>query len=439
MVNEVIHISAEDCLPFKNEQAKAGVLQSFIESQQLNICYLTKPNFIDEDSRLAEYDYINKRWNAGRFIGEAFFNHENQSYKITIKPRLGEKSLLRMLEEIFNIRITKSASIQSNKDDWQHYIKRIIAFIWIQKLANANLHGLPKSQVKKEYKGQSIKGRLSVRKSIQPYYTSGEVVSIYREKQIDGTIAQILLQAYQIIRSDFGVGKGLNFPDAAQDAINQINANIKHKTLITESDYINIKYKEIYLSWKPIVDFSWDIIKRKQLSLKQKKSKNGYGFFLDMAEIWEQYLRSLLKKNLQPLGWHLKNQNLVAYKGYFFKRNLIPDLIFEKENQVMIWDAKYKRMIADYRDVDRADFFQIHTYILTQVNKKVTVGGLLYPLSIQENYSNEKFRSPYLLQDDGLKIKFAIDGIQLHKEIDDSQFNIRQTEFINRIKQDILE
>src|SRR5690606_16284987 len=186
-----------------------------------------------------------------------------------------------MLEEIFNIRITKSASIQSNKDDWQHYIKRIIAFIWIQKLANANLHGLPKSQVKKEYKGQSIKGRLSVRKSIQPYYTSGEVVSIYREKQIDGTIAKILLQAYQLISSDYGVGKGLNFPNAAQDYINQINANINHKTLITESDYINIKYKEIYLSWKPIVDFSWDIIKRKQLSLKQKKSKNGYGFFLD--------------------------------------------------------------------------------------------------------------------------------------------------------------
>jgi len=105
----------------------------------------------------------------------------------------------------------------------------------------------------------------------------------------------------------------------------------------------------------------------------------------------------------------------------------------------MIWDAKYKRMKAENRDVDRADFFQIHTYILTQVDKKIKVGGLLYPLSIQENYSNEKFTSPYLLQDDGLKIKFAIDGIQLHKEIDDSQFNIRQTEFINRIKQDILE
>lgn len=439
MDNEVLHISALDCLPFKNEQAKAGVLQSFIESQQLNICYLTKIKNTDEDSKLAEFDYLNKRWNAGRFIGEAFFYHESQSYKITIKPRFGENVLLRMLEEIFNIRITKSASIHSNKDDWQHYIKRIIAFIWIQKLANANLHGLPKTHISKEYKGQSIKGRISVKKSIKPYFTSGEVVSIYREKQIDETIAQILLQAYQIIRSDFGAGKGLNFPDAAQDAINQINASFKYKKLITESDYKNIKYKEIYLSWKPIIDFSWDIIKRKQLSIKQEKSKNGYGFFLDMAEIWEQYLRSLLKKNLQPLGWHLKNQNLIAYNGYFFKRNLIPDLIFEKENEVMVWDAKYKRMTADYRDVDRADFFQIHTYLLTQVNKRVKVGGLLYPLSMKKGYSENEFRSPYLLNPAGLKIKFAIEGIELQEDKEQESFYHKETDFVNRIKQDILE
>jgi 5-methylcytosine-specific restriction endonuclease McrBC regulatory subunit McrC len=437
MDNDVIHITALDCLPFHNEEAKAGVLQSFIESQQSNVFYLASSRRVDEDSKLAEFDYLTKKWNAGRFIGEAFFYHENQSYKITIKPRFGENALLRMLEEIFNIRITKSASIQSKTDDWQHYIKRIIAFIWIQKLANANLHGLPKIHISKEYKGQSIKGRISVRKSIKSYYASGEVISNYREKQVDDTIAQILYQAYQIIRSDFGSGIGLNFPDAAQDAVNQINASIKFKKLITETDYQNIKYKVIYLSWKPIIDFSWDILKRKQISLKQEKSKNGYGFFLDMAEIWEQYLRSLLKKNLQPMGWYLKNHSLLAYKGFFFKRDLIPDLIFENANEVMVWDAKYKRMTADYRDVDRADFFQIHTYLLTQANKKVKVGGLIYPLSVKKGYSVNEFRSPYLLNPEGLKIKFAIEGIELKEEQEQESFSIKEQEFMERIKQDI--
>src|SRR5690554_2187881 len=438
MDNDAIHIQALDCLPFYNEAAKAGVLQSFIETQHSNVFHLSHRKRVDEVSKLAEYDYLNKKWYAGRFIGEAFLYHENKNYKITIKPRFGENALLRMLEEVFNIRITKSASIQSKTDDWQHYIKRIIAFIWIQKLASSNLHGLPKNHISKEYKGQTIKGRLSVRKSIKSYYASGEVVSKYRVKQVDDTIAQILYQAYQIILSDIGSGVSLNFPDSAQDAINQINASIKFKKFITETDYQNIKYKEIYLSWKSIVDFSWDILKRKQLSLKQEKSKNGYGFFLDMAEIWEQYLRSLLKKNLQLLGWRLINQNLVAYKGYFFKRNLIPDLIFEKDNEVMVWDAKYKRMTANYRDVDRADFFQIHTYILTQVNKKVKVGGLIYPLSVKKGYSESEFRSLYLLNPEGLNIKFAIEGIELKEEQEQKSFFEKEQEFINRIKEVVI-
>jgi 5-methylcytosine-specific restriction enzyme subunit McrC len=433
MVNEVIQITALDCLPFHNDEAKAGVLQSFIESQQGNICYLTTTKRVDEDSKLAEFDYFNKKWVAGRFIGEAFFSHEKQNYKITIKPRFGEKVLLRMLEEIYNIRITKSASIQSKTEDWQHYIKRIIAFIWIQKLANANLHGLPKINYKKEYKGQSIKGRISVRQSIKSYYSSGEVISIYREKKIDDTIAQILFQSYQIIRSDFGMGIGLNFPDAAQDAINQINTSVKHNKIITESDYKNIKYKEIYLSWKPIIDFSWDILKRKQISLKQEQSKNGYGFFLDMAEIWEQYLRSLLKKKLVPLGWNYNTEKIVAYKNFFFQRELIPDIVFQKGNDILVWDAKYKRMIGNFRDVDRSDFFQIHTYIQNFLNhKNVKSGGLLYPISINQPDFN-KYRSNYLINEEGKKLNFIIDGIEFIEKNDNINHLTKEIEFVGRI------
>lgn len=439
-MGEIINITAYDCLAFDDKELSKAAMPVFMEKCE-NAIFWVNPVFASkqDDAHLAEYDYSIHQWRAGRFIGEASFSDGDKTYKITIKPRFGERALLKMLEQIFNVRITTSLT-SSSESDWQHFIKKIIAIIWVQHLANANLHGVPKNTVKKKHQGLQVRGRIDVRKSILPIKTSNEIISYAYEKALDEDMLSIVNEAYHILKFDFDFGKtGINLPDSAQNALNSIfDAKIKRK-IISYNQYKNIRYKEIYKSWKPLIDLSWDIIQQKAENLKQNKRHESIGFFLDMAEIWEQYLRSLLKKNLQPLGWHLKNQNLVAYPKYFFQRNLIPDLIFEKENQVMIWDAKYKRMIADYRDVDRADFFQIHTYILTQVNKKVTVGGLLYPLSIQENYSNEKFRSPYLLQDDGLKIKFAIDGIQLHKEIDDSQFNIRQTEFINRIKQDILE
>ena len=429
------HIEAFDCLPFNSGTVKAEILQEFIESQSDNIFRLSSDYHTDDDSKLAEYDYRNKCWNAGRFVGEAIFNHGGTEYKITIKPRFGEKMLFRMLEEIFNIRITASASQHQKSLDWQHYIKRIIAFIWLQKLANANLHGLPKLQINRECKGKIIRGRLDVRKSIRPFYQINEVVSNYREKYINPTIAQVIYQAYHIIRADFEIGK-INIPESAHEVIDKVKDSIQSKEYISNSDYNNIRYKEIYFSWKPLVDLSWDIIKRKQLSLKQDKAKNGYGFFVDMAEVWEQYLRVILKKKLLPLGWHYKDDKQIAYKGYFYQRTLIPDLVFQKENYVVIWDAKYKRMLGRSFDVDRSDFFQIHTYIQNYLNHKtVRAGGLLYPLSTSPDF--ERYKSPYLINEEGIGLNFHIDGIEITERSEAIDPKKQEAEFLNRVLSNI--
>jgi hypothetical protein len=438
MIENSINIEAFDCLPFKNEKATADVLQKFMATQSENIFWFSSDKQIDTDSKLAEYDYRNHHWLAGRFVGEAIFEHQEQDYRITIKPRFGESFLFKMLEEIFNIRITNSASSHKTTSEWQHYIKRIIAFIWIQKLANANLHGLPKQNVKQTHKGQTIRGRMNVRKSILPYYKSDELVSNYYEKQIDSDIAQIIQQAYQILKTDFQIGK-INIPDSAQEALNQVQSNVKRNEHISETQYRNIKYKDIYMSWKPLVDLSWDIIQRKHLSLKQNKAKNGFGFFIDMAEVWEQYLRAILKKNLRKQGWKYRTDKEVAYKGYFFKRELIPDLVFQKEDMISVWDAKYKRMLGRPIDIDRSDFFQIHTYIQNYINNyKVKAGGLLFPISAnQVNF--KKYGTPYLLNEEGQKLNFCIDGIELKEESDSNNQELKQEEFINRILNQLSE
>ena len=281
----------------------------------------------------------------------------------------------------------------------------------MQKLANANLHGLPKTQIQREHIGAMVRGRLDVRKSVKPYYSTQQVVSHYRDKIIDDTIAQILFQAFNIIKNNFLLGM-MNIPDSAQEAINQIYSQVKHEKHLSDADYHEIRYKEIYYSWKPLVDFSWDLIKRRQISLKQNSIKQGLGFFIDMAEVWEQYLRGLLKKNFYPLGWRLNKVPFVAYLNNFFRRSLIPDLVFEKQNQFIIWDAKYKRMAGRPFDLDRSDFFQIHTYIQHFLkDRDVKIGGLLYPL-ISPFHRKWGF-SPYLLNEDGFKTVFHVDGIAI--------------------------
>lgn len=438
-MSNTINISALDCLPFHEKEASADVISHFIKECQ-NAVFWFNPFFEkdQDDSRLAEYDYKQHKWRAGRFIGEANFDYQGKKYHLSIKPRFGEEVLLKMLEQIFNIRISTSQTKSNDNSDWQHFIKRLIAIIWVQHLANANLHGVPKKTVKRQHQSIQVRGRIDVRKSILPLKTKSELVSQSYEKAVDTDIIAIVNEAYHVLKTDFDLGASkLNLPDSAQAALNQVFEAKIPRQHISFRQYHKIKYKAIYNSWKPLVDFSWDIISQKQQGLKQDKKSKGFGFFLDMAEIWEQYLRSLLQKNLLPLGWNLKKSASVAYDGYFFKRQLIPDLIFENDNQAIIWDAKYKRMQANYKDVDRSDFFQIHTYLLSYTHKDLKIGGLLYPFTIEENYKNTKFRSPYLLSPDGINTIFGIDGIEFKQEMKTEVFHEKESEFVRRIINDV--
>jgi len=430
MSEDYIQIETFDCLSFPQKEATANVLEEFIGSQKNNVFWFSQTSAQKNDAPLAEYNYVDQCWNAGRFIGEADLFFEGEKYRITIKPRFGQKLLFRMLEEIFNIRITSSASQSGRNQEWRHYIKRIIAFIWLQKLSNANLHGMPKVNQKTEYCGTKILGKLDIRKTLKPLYTYDKLFSVYREKNIDRTIAQIIFEAYQILKNDFEIDK-ITIPDSALEAINQISGFKFKGKYITEYDYRNIRYKDIFLSWKPVVDLSWDIIKRRQLSLKQEAGRNGLGFFIDMAEVWESYLRAILRKKLAPMGWYYRSEKQVAYKGLFFQRELIPDLVFQNGNRVAVWDAKYKRMRGNPIDIDRSDFFQIHSYIQQFLNhREVKSGGLLYPIS-DSNADFTKYKSPYLMNEEGAKLNFIIDGIELKEE--------EETETILRLEDDFLD
>lgn len=93
-------------------------------------------------------------------------------------------------------------------------------------------------------------------------------------------------------------------------------------------------------------------------------------------------------------------------------------------------------------DVDREDFFQIHTYIsyYQTLGKNVIIAGLLYPL--EEKY----IKSDYSASLFGLannKIQFMINGIVLPKIEEDSkipeiiqeEFYKNKTSFIENLKQ----
>ncbi|WP_286761330.1 5-methylcytosine restriction system specificity protein McrC [Salegentibacter sp. UBA1130] len=433
MLNSPVLINAKDCFPFENQEGYGDVLKYFISNQkQLNIFHFS--NYTNRDDlEIAYFNTRDGKWYAGRLIGEAQFEYKDVNYKIVITPRFGNLQLFRMLEEIYNIKLANSKGTITKQNDYQYLIKQLIAFLWLNLLSKANKHGIPKQNEFKNYKGAIVRGRLDVRKSIIPLQVEEKIVSRYNEKVVDSTVAKILIKAYKILKADYKLSS-IRVSLGAKNAIEQLQASNTRDTYLTELDYKNLRYNNIYLSFKPVVDLSWDIIKKKNFNSNNDSTSDSFSFFLDMAEVWEIYLQSILKRHFAKFGWHLKKDKIQTYTGKDFKRLIIPDIILEKGNEVMVWDAKYKRMEFDYFDYDRADFFQIHTYIsYYHQNQKVIAGGLLYPLS--KEFSRErqfKNRSETLFNQEATNTKYLVDGID-YTNLNEEKIKEEEANFLNRI------
>ncbi len=341
------------------------------------------------------------KWFAGRWVGSV----KTGACTIKVLPRFGNLSLFALLEEIFSINVLNHLSEQE-KNESETLIEILLPYIWAKRLGDANKYGIPHTTIDVLHKGQTVKGRFLVRKSILPFFKEKAVVSATREKQVDATICRIILQAYDILRA-----KKQKLSDNAQNAIINFESAKIPKRRVTQKEYDDIQYKSIYESWRGVVDMSWQIIQHHHFSQKESESKKGFGMFVDMAEIWEMFLRSKLRKAFPD--WDVSSPEIDTYQGTFFKRKIIPDIVMQRGNDVMIFDAKWKRMELKQYDVDRADFFQIHTYIQHYHRKgfNVVAGGLLYPISMEEEKLTAKNNRTSALHDIDNNTTFIVDGI----------------------------
>lgn len=399
-------IEAKDCLSFDNRwNDKLRIFAE--ESESVNVFNISNSK-ADNDPLIA-FNYKDKKWYAGRYIGNVSFKYNKYIETINIEPRFGEPVLYKMFEEIFNVKFSKGFSSFDSENN-SYYLKILISLVWLQKLSNANRHGLP--QIKKEviHNNNIIKGRLLVRPTIKKIHTTGKAVSETKEKVLDKTVTTILHQAHKILKRDYCLGK-LSIPDNAMEAIHQIDNKFKQLKNVTLNEFKSIKYHPMYQHYKEIVDFSWQIINSNRGFDYQGKNKNTLGFFLDMAEIWENYIRSIIKKYFSADGWQIINSEYQLYPDRFYNRKIIPDIVLKKGNNYCVFDAKYKRM--EYRDgfvdLDRDDFFQIHTYIsYLQHQGNVLLGGLIYPVT--ENKISDELIHPKKLFDCSKNTYFFADG-----------------------------
>ena len=453
---------AKDCLPFSpsnGDKVLKALCEYFDATGEIN----------DVDEKIASlqtaaYPYdglspsLQTRWWAGRYIGHAYVKQEGSrnATEITIRPRFGKGFLLSIIEDIYNIKAGNHDGEFQRTDEWFSSLLNLLRRrIWVDKCAKANRYGLPRKNVNREYQGVALRGALDIRRTIMPWLIQKEICTTIYEKTFDDNICHIVYEAHRILSKNVienKVGRranqdrqssnsvfGFSMPPTVQDTINALNSQYKGTTFnLTEVEYKRIRYNSIYVSWKPLVDFSWDVIRNTQLGYKSSDNQTQC-LFIDMAEIWEAFLRKKLDEGFSDDGWRVlsvEECHYRIYKGKFYSRDIIPDIILTRqnglgENEYMVFDAKYKRMRANKEvrsyDVDRTDLFQIHTYIhyVEHHLGHVVIGGLLYPLTkkaqamdgseVEISIDENKFHSEHLYgweeRNKSNDTKFIIDGV----------------------------
>ena len=165
---------------------------------------------------------------------------------------------------------------------------------------------------------------------------------------------------------------------------------VEKKVDVYEIDQIS--YSRLNIGYKPVVQLSKAILLRKLSSTDAAThTQNSFSYFLDLAELWENYLLKVLQQNLK--GYRVYSPN---YTGGTFllkdkMREIRPDIIIEKNGQVVaILDAKYKRYKKIGRiakeGVSREDLYQMMTYLYHYGKEKQPLIGLF--ISPEEDDEN---------------------------------------------------
>lgn len=424
---------------YKNKKFPNNIFFSFFKDEEktiskneddLIISIKKSKNEKNEDIYLAQ---------TGNYVGKFVWN----GLEIDIKLRFSNTFLERMLNfanDIFldDVSITGKDSI--NELDISKYI---IYYMFIQNLEKAFLLGLPKAYKSIEHHEMKLKGKIDINKFIKydiPF--QGKISSVSREQKEIQEIIDVLYKAVKIIDKN---------NKAFLKNISHIKTHLKQykSNNYVSNETINRALKSkalqnpIFAPYKKVLEYARFIINGNNIEKNDGKQET-FGFIINVAELFEIYITKLLKKEFSE--WNIESPKIELYSNQFFARKIIPDIVMKKDNDVIVFDTKYKKMLMRDRyqnggDVDRNDFFQINTYMSYYQNHpdkyNVKIGGLLYPIekSFKENkdicHSETWFGNP--------DTKFIVDGIDLSNLEEDKENKFapilkREQKFIQGIR-----
>ena len=318
----------------------------------------------DEDKKEAKNSAdlilsINKNFDGsymaqcGNYIGK--FKYDG--HDIEIKSRFGDKFLERMLNFANDVYLDDVSIVGKNiNKDEIDYSKYIIYYLFVQSLEKAYLLGLPKSYKSIKHHESTLKGRIDINAYIKkdiPF--RGKISSVSREQQEIQEIVDVLHKAIKIIGKEYGTGnkKTATYKSFLKN-ISHIVPHLKEQrsnhrvTNETINKALNSKALQnpIFAPYKKVLRYAKYIINADSIKENKDGKQETFGFLVNVAELFEIYIIKLLQKEFSD--WSVESPHLRLDKefgnSYLYQRKIIPDILMIRDNDVMVFDTKYKKM-----------------------------------------------------------------------------------------------
>lgn len=372
---------------------------------------------------------INYAIQTGLFAGVIF----HKGYLFNITTRYGDVLLTRMLNFVNDIYVDTKESVakqSENKNEFQ----TIIAYLFIQSLEKAGVLGLPKKYQNVSERNTKVKGKIDINTYLKkdiPF--QGSLTSTYRSQLYVQEIVDVLYAACIKVEEHFGTNYKSKIMGLFQ-TLKEFHTNkyLSHNDIYKAKSH-TILHNPVYSQFKEVLFYAEILLENQDLEAKAKKNDlKTKGYLFDISQLFEVYLEKLLGHHFEE--WEVNGQEeLKIYKGMFYGRRMLPDIVMRNRitDEIIVFDAKFKMMRGIKKDVDRSDFFQIHTYI-QYYGSKVILGGLIYPLT--EDLKNKNSVSDSLFGNDGNDVQFTIDGIYINKNMTSSELLESENHFLQRIE-----
>lgn len=326
-------------------------------------------------------------WWAGRYVGSLSF----EGHSLTIEPRFGLATLRNWLFEATSVVLTDApGQLQENES----FIAQLLASVWVRGFVDAARHGLPALRRDVATKGPTIRGRLDLAASLRLIATGGgQVVSVRSERSLDHAASDAIIAAYEVLRRWLGVPDEQWMPARAKELLPHLMSVTGARPRVpTKAQLDRIRYTPITAGFAPIAELSRQIANRRGLAADIDASGETTGVLLDVAELWEMYVLSILRKAAAPLAVTHGTREKSLTKKLMHSDvtgqglgTLIPDAILHDGGMIRgVADAKYKSLHPSAtapNGPQRDDLYQMAAYLgrFIPPDDKNSWGVLVYP------------------------------------------------------------